>query len=500
MCGIVGVLGTDVTETDLKAFRDLVVMDTVRGFDSTGIMRLDASLKKDETPAWVKDTVTGGEMVTTKDFRDMAVKDDLWSLIGHNRAATVGAVTADAAHPFQEGAITLVHNGTLTRTNTMDKCQDTLNAHNDSHTICHNLALVEPDKARDVIEKLTGAYALVWHDARDQSLNILRNSQRPLHMAAHNVRQVLYLSSDVNILHAALRRNRIAGSSYYELDVGIHLKFSADSMVPEVSQFTPGKQVTYASPYPYPAQGGAGHGWNGYSNSGRGATVFAPEPTKATQHKFVVPAGLKEELESWSLSDKEEYGFMPALYRPGWTGTNAVKKVCVSGTIDMGGWEVCAEIHGIADATIEKYGSRAWTVRPVGLKYSYGATSRHTPDMVCDKQAAMEFDQLEEAAMPIVICKVLSLHHKDYLLDKADKKEMQEVKEPVEEVQPVYTRRSGTNIWDTPEARAKAIEGGCIQCGTDVSTEDPTKLCFVNGGVDPLCRVCVAETANMIAS
>ena len=35
------------------------------------------------------------------------------AVVGHNRSATRGGITTETAHQFQEGPITIVHNGTL---------------------------------------------------------------------------------------------------------------------------------------------------------------------------------------------------------------------------------------------------------------------------------------------------------------------------------------------------------------------------------------------------
>jgi asparagine synthetase B (glutamine-hydrolysing) len=41
MCGIVGMFGSDINHDCKKMFKDLLIMDTIRGGDSTGFFSAD---------------------------------------------------------------------------------------------------------------------------------------------------------------------------------------------------------------------------------------------------------------------------------------------------------------------------------------------------------------------------------------------------------------------------------------------------------------------------
>lgn len=169
MCGIVALVhktpekGT-LNKLHIDMFKQLLYADALRGWDSTGI----AAIGKQAVTV-VKDACTPSSLF----FRN---QDHTWcwnkiALVGHNRAATRGATVAENAHPFKEGPITLVHNGTLREHHSLKEVDV------DSHAICHAMA----EKPHiEVLEALDGAYALVWHDSRTNMVYATRNNERPL--------------------------------------------------------------------------------------------------------------------------------------------------------------------------------------------------------------------------------------------------------------------------------------------------------------------------------
>jgi hypothetical protein len=178
MCGIVGVISKHGTLSyyvkDL--FTNMVRMDSVRGEDSTGVFGVSSSglvdMMKGDTDGW---------KFTNSDAYDKFAKriDKNYKIvIGHNRAATRGNVTPDNAHPFQEKHIMLVHNGTLRSTKGLKTTEV------DSHAIAHALADHDPVQA---LAMLDGAYALVWYDASDKTLNLARNMERPLFILEYSM-------------------------------------------------------------------------------------------------------------------------------------------------------------------------------------------------------------------------------------------------------------------------------------------------------------------------
>ena len=206
MCGIVGfIAGNSGNSLDKELFmRQALIADTLRGEDSTGIFTvLRNPNKKKESVSWYKAVMDGYSFVASKDYDEFLGFNEVGSLmcaVGHNRAATIGGVSMDTAHPFQEGPITLVHNGTLQSTSTLPQDQTETGAHNDSHTVAKNLAAVAPDKAHEIVGRLDGAYALVWYDERTESLSIVRNNARPMSLGYSPQTQTIYFASEPHML------------------------------------------------------------------------------------------------------------------------------------------------------------------------------------------------------------------------------------------------------------------------------------------------------------
>ena len=205
MCGIVGYItqegngnGRIVREKFLK---QAIIVDTLRGKDSTGVFFKPHDHKAGNA-GWLKALGTGFEFTHNEDYRKF--EREAYSIaVGHNRAATMGSVTTENAHPFQVGDITLVHNGTLRGTHSLPLTMHKLGIKVDSHAIAHNLAEHDPE---EIIPKLRGAFALVWHDGRDNTLNIIRNDERPLHLAECADQKTIMFMSEAGMLQAVTDR------------------------------------------------------------------------------------------------------------------------------------------------------------------------------------------------------------------------------------------------------------------------------------------------------
>jgi glutamine phosphoribosylpyrophosphate amidotransferase len=121
MCGLLGVFSDrkdGFSVRDLDILMDLFHVNELRGRDSTGIITINAEGVSD----WIKQVGGAKDLFDTKDWDD--TRNSLWKngriAIGHGRAASVGSVTLENAHPFEykkpgdnPHTITVVHNGTL---------------------------------------------------------------------------------------------------------------------------------------------------------------------------------------------------------------------------------------------------------------------------------------------------------------------------------------------------------------------------------------------------
>lgn len=167
MCGIQAFVGKKNKQVDLNKFKKLMLWNALgRGQEATGIFSPENNIIKDNDRC---DIFLGKNEIKP---------DSL--MIGHVRASTYGGNTKDNAHPFKEGNITLVHNGTLTNPWPWARHHsiDTSKVNVDSHAICHIL-----NKTQDfnVLGEINGAAALVMHDDKTPNrLYVYRNKDREL--------------------------------------------------------------------------------------------------------------------------------------------------------------------------------------------------------------------------------------------------------------------------------------------------------------------------------
>jgi len=202
MCGLVGMISYNkggFYAADRDAFQEMLIVNSLRGADSTGIF----GGKFGGVPDYAKKVGNPFDLI-----QDTQVKP-MWNkmlqkynyIIGHGRSATRGKVIAQNAHPFQVNHITMVHNGTVMKSELVD----TIKHEVDSNAICHALA---ENSAADVLPDINGAYALIWHDFKKQTLNVARNKERPLSIAFDRKEKVVYIASERAFLNLlALRRN-----------------------------------------------------------------------------------------------------------------------------------------------------------------------------------------------------------------------------------------------------------------------------------------------------
>lgn len=258
MCGIVGVISATVlTQTQQEHFSKLLIMDQVRGFDSCGVIA-----DRFKGTDFIKSVYDPATFLADK--KTQSVIGGARGLVGHNRAATRGSIRVQNAHPFNHGAVTLVHNGTLTYPQLPHASQFEV----DSESIAYNLSLVGPEGAAGVLEQISGAYALVWRDDRDGSWNLARNDDRFLHIMPLVGGATMYLSSEVGILYAAVHKDIKVDptTQILPMPVGELWKITSDAgkLVREVINFTPKK------PYTNPQQNNRGI---------NAATMTTPEST-----------------------------------------------------------------------------------------------------------------------------------------------------------------------------------------------------------------------------
>ncbi len=197
MCGIVGIInGNRQIKYKLRhVFSELLFVDQLRGTDGAGVLLYN---DKKNTYDVIKDA-DFTEVFSDKSL-DRALKDseDYPYIIGHNRAATRGKVSSENNHPFDEGNVVLVHNGTMSYVPKQFTDGTTV----DSHSIAK---MINEDSVENFIKDSFGAYALVWFNKQTKDLNLLRNKDRPLYLVYSDTFAVV--SSEAKMAEWILTRN-----------------------------------------------------------------------------------------------------------------------------------------------------------------------------------------------------------------------------------------------------------------------------------------------------
>lgn len=211
MCGLVGMAG-DLTPAEEKVFRTLLILDSLRGEDSTGV----ASVGKHTGDVRIAKAL-GDPFQLFDTLRFESVMKPLHKvLIGHNRYATSGGVKLRNAHPFDMPTVVGVHNGTLTN---KYKLLDNSKFLVDSENLYHH---IDQKGLKDAIDVAEGAWALVWWDKVEESLNFLRNKERTLYFC-HSIKEdVLFWASEPWMLNVALSRHSIKHTEVTPFGEDVH--------------------------------------------------------------------------------------------------------------------------------------------------------------------------------------------------------------------------------------------------------------------------------------
>ncbi len=223
MCGLAGVFG-NICNIDQTAFKQLLILASLRGPHSTGVGILKASGKAD----FCKLAVNPYEFLAYEDAKKNTVSawmDAGWAtnqaVMGHGRWATVGNVVDDNAHPFQHDHITLMHNGGIHNHKFLEGRDKSFEV--DSESAAYYLA---KKGLQALLSDARGDYAFTWIDTKANTFNLVRNDARPIWIAENKHRNTWYYSSEPEMLKFVLDRAKIDYKPMWQPAPGVHVEFS----------------------------------------------------------------------------------------------------------------------------------------------------------------------------------------------------------------------------------------------------------------------------------
>lgn len=197
MCGLIGYFTSHFIDKDKNAFIDLLLMSQVRGLDSTGIIRLvQSDNKKSLYFDHEKEAVTASQFLYDRKygiFHPKQKKSELYGILAHVRAATKGTVSEKNAHPFVNGKVVGMHNGTIHGWFEGSSKYDT-----DSEAIYALIAEFGIEEGLKKVNAAQGkvAYALQFYDHKTGDIHFIRNSERPLYMGWEKLTDTYMVASE----------------------------------------------------------------------------------------------------------------------------------------------------------------------------------------------------------------------------------------------------------------------------------------------------------------
>lgn len=495
MCGIVGYITTNdnlaYQERDFF-LKQALIIDTLRGDDSTGVI----SVRNKFTINVTKSILAGHQFVECETFNRKTPNG--WAAIGHNRAATRGSVKLENAHPFEFGPVALVHNGTLADGGrSLPSFQKDLEV--DSMQIAYALSKVGPgpEAVRAVLEKVHGSFALVWTDSRDNSINMAKNRDRPLHFVVNDARTFLGFMSDGHMLNvvnrAMLRMGRFGGKSIYSMDNHKIFKFKKGSLVPEVTPFVPflpktsrqGQQQNSSKNTTSSKNTGSSSG-TGQQSQGQGRK-YRPQtqssgqtpllPRREKDTSTVKINGKRQDIPKGQRRALSMFFNLTPEFRLPFVYTEHVKvdkhTNIVVGTIAHPHWGDIAwdcVIMDVPSVEVSAYCNRTWTVQPIGLAETGIGRGEAGPEI---------------PENPAMLAQVVSFDYNQYR-ELPNSPEIEESDEPGD-LELIH----GLDGKMIPVARLKAhLENGCVNCGGNLEIEHRKRYVYANNTTDVLCEDC----------
>ena len=198
MCGHVGIAGK-LEFKDEATMKRLLLYDFFRGPDSTGF----AALRNNGDTHVAKIASHPLDLFDSKRFNTALSGHNSTIFLGHNRLATKGVINHTNAHPYEFDHIIGAHNGTLEKAS-WDAIEEAVGEKFDvdSMAIVAGIAKLGIEKVAPLLQ---GAWALVWIDKKENTLNFLRNKERSFWFSYTKNFDRLFWASEYPIIESAVK-------------------------------------------------------------------------------------------------------------------------------------------------------------------------------------------------------------------------------------------------------------------------------------------------------
>ena len=218
MCGIVGIFAKSKLgfyTSQISVFKELLYAGQLRGSDGTGVF-YNSGNEVYTLKSPIKSSDFLGDPKVKKAMDSLTIRSTF--VVGHNRSATKGGTTYLNTHPHLYKHIVLIHNGTLY------SHKELADVESDSLAICKSIVEIGAEKT---LEKIHGSFALVWYNTKEKTINICRNTERPLYLLEIN--NCYVIASEPKMAEWIIDRNKFHITSCISFIAGTLYKYSQDS-------------------------------------------------------------------------------------------------------------------------------------------------------------------------------------------------------------------------------------------------------------------------------
>ena len=408
MCGIVGVLSSEghkgvISRKDY--FTQALLCDVLRGYDSTGMF---AAGGKEKSVDFMKRALPSWEMQQYKLYDQIVDKHRARPfMIGHNRAATRGKVVANNAHPFEQGNIVGVHNGTITSIAAYDKFRSYVV---DSEALIASIAELG---ARATFASVCGAFAVVWYDTSTDLLHMIRNDERPLALGVAKNENTVLVASEAGMLRWLSHRNGIKLDNVILPNAGQLITIDASNVKDIHMEAIPLREV-YVPPR------------SPHYNRTYGGPAKLPAPVEITDSKESQKRRQRnlKSLANYKLSPNSSYKLIACDFQP---YPNTKERGRIVGCLDDHGWYDFI-IHNVTQAEYDRWtgGDTEIWASPVSVSWEDNTdyimflnssvraiTSKKAPAAKGGKLEEKEGEKLKNTTQPDVESKEKKEDNKD---------------------------------------------------------------------------------------